>query len=366
MNLVFHREGADSLKTMTVAEEMGRLGASIDKSVDELSADILDAAGLSPSTGLPVPGAQVLGSISDLDRGSETPADKASIIFKKQIGFYNEGKDECDQIHNQALIDSVETDPGRAVYISIDDVGVRQQKDARRDGGHKDGKVVENTVIHVQSSEGSHILTAIGIDRAFRILLAFLISNNLLEGRNLVFFSDGAQNIRKGIETYFSFCPYKHYLDWYHLEKRMTELLSMALKGSKDERHEIRYVLDRKLWAGNFAAAREYIANLDKKYIKNEAKLADAVDYLVRKEPYACCYALRSVLNYRNSSNPAEKANDIIVANRQKHNGMSWSPDGSGSLASLTAAIINNELETFLKTGVIPFSITSHATDLAA
>lgn len=364
MNLVFHREGLRSFKTMTMADGIGQLGASLGGIVDALSADALEEAGFNPCTGFPRPGTQFPESISapGKDQAGISPAD----LFGKQIQSYNEDREECDQIREQALIDGVETDPDRCVYISIDDVGVRHQKDARRDGGHKDGKVVENTVIHVQSSEGSHILTAVGIDKAFRYLLAFLFSNHLLEERHLIFFSDGAQNIRKGIETYFSFCPYVHYLDWYHLEKRMTELLSMALKGSKDDRHEIRYLLDRKLWAGNFAAARDYIVNLDKKYVKNYAKLSDAIDYLERREPYACCYALRSILNYRNSSNPAEKANDIIVANRQKHNGMSWSPAGSSSLAILTAAVKNNELEIFLKSGTIPFSMSSHTTDLAA
>ena len=35
--------------------------------------------------------------------------------------------------------------------------------------------------------------------------------------------------------------------------------------------------------------------------------------------------ALRANLGLRNSSNPVEKANDLVVAGRQKHNGMAWS-----------------------------------------
>ena len=35
--------------------------------------------------------------------------------------------------------------------------------------------------------------------------------------------------------------------------------------------------------------------------------------------------------------------NDLIVSNRQKHNGMSWSKDGSIALASITALKRNNE-----------------------
>jgi len=43
------------------------------------------------------------------------------------------------------------------------------------------------------------------------------------------------------------------------------------------------------------------------------------------------------------SSNPVEKANDLLVSNRQKHNGMSWSPSGSHSLAILTSLRRNDE-----------------------
>ena len=81
--------------------------------------------------------------------------------------------------------------------------------------------------------------------KAFSLVVAFLLSNHLLENRQLYIFSDGAQNIRKNIEAFFSFCPYTLLLDRYHLDKKMTELLSMALKGSKNDRHEILNETDR-------------------------------------------------------------------------------------------------------------------------
>ena len=54
-------------------------------------------------------------------------------------------------------------------------------------------------------------------------------------------------------------------------------------------------------------------------------------------------YAVRRELGLRNSSNRGEKANDLLVAERQKHNGMSWSPSGSVALASGTALKHNRE-----------------------
>ena len=70
----------------------------------------------------------------------------------------------------------------------------------------------------------------------------------------------------------------------------------MALKGSKNDRHEIRNALDRKLWAGNVNDAVIYLKNLDHKFIKNTQHLEDAIEYLERKQPYIPCYALMSSL----------------------------------------------------------------------
>ena len=43
-----------------------------------------------------------------------------------------------------------------------------------------------------------------------------------------------------------------------------------------------------------------------------------------------------------------EKANDMLVSKRQKHNGMSWSLDGSIALAIITAFIRNGDLRTWV------------------
>ena len=52
-----------------------------------------------------------------------------------------------------------------------------------------------------------------------------------------------------------------------------------------------------------------------------------------------------------------EKENDIVVATRQKHNGMSWSKAGSSALAIITAAMINGELENWMATGEVIFKM---------
>ncbi len=59
------------------------------------------------------------------------------------------------------------------------------------------------------------------------------------------------------------------------------------------------------------------------------------------------------------SSNPVEKANDLLVSNRQKHNGMSWSASGSNSLATLTNVRRNHEHMQWLLHHDIRFSTVS-------
>ena len=65
--------------------------------------------------------------------------------------------------------------------------------------------------------------------------------------------------------------------------------------------------------------------------------------YITRKQEHIPCYAIRKGLGLHNSSNPVEKANDLIVAHRQKGKGMAWSEDGCHALAAVTVAGINNE-----------------------
>lgn len=75
---------------------------------------------------------------------------------------------------------------------------------------------------------------------AFIRLVAFLFENHLLEGYRLVFFTDGASVIRDYIEKYFGFRQHSIILDWLHLKKKCNEFLSMCLKGSKEDKAEIK------------------------------------------------------------------------------------------------------------------------------
>ena len=84
--------------------------------------------------------------------------------------------------------------------------------------------------------------------KAFRMLLAFLLKNSLLEDKRLVFITDGATNTKDHIARFFGFRQYTLLLDWLYLKKKYKEYLSMALKGGKDEKIPVRNALLGMLW----------------------------------------------------------------------------------------------------------------------
>ncbi|MDR3204436.1 MAG: hypothetical protein LBV23_06795 [Deltaproteobacteria bacterium] len=77
-------------------------------------------------------------------------------------------------------------------------------------------------------------------------------------------------------------------------------------------------------------------------------------------------YALRKKLGLRNSSNLVEKANDVVVAKRQKNNDMSWSVEGSTSLATVTCVRANGNLKSWTENKSIPFKLIPYPAKDAA
>ena len=61
----------------------------------------------------------------------------------------------------------------------------------------------------------------------------------------------------------------------------------------------------------------------------------------------------------RQGEDRGEKANDLIVADRQKHHGMSWSKFGSVALASVTALKKNKEYKKWFQEEELEFKLAS-------
>src|SRR5689334_19392234 len=116
----------------------------------------------------------------------------------------------------------------------------------------------------------------------------------------------------------------------------------MAIAG-KAVKNQILTELLAWLWLGKVDQAIKLLQEVNQESIKNKKELRNLTNYLERNRSCIPCYALRTTLGLRTSSNPVEKANDLLVSPRQKQNGMSWSPDDLTSLATLTALCRNGE-----------------------
>jgi hypothetical protein len=249
--------------------------------------------------------------------------------------------------------------PADSIQVSIDPVGVKKQKESR-DGNPKEKKreMVYQTVAHLHHQDQSYTLTGRGVRSVLHLVLAFLLHNDLLK-YNLLFFVDGQRSLNQSILALFAwFGPVQLILDWYHLEEKCNQLLSMALSG-RDIRNQLLDQLLPLLWLGCVDRAMALLQAIDAGSIKNQDRLDQLSGYLKRHRPYIPCYAVRQSLGLRNSSNRGEKANDLLVSARQKHNGMSWSPTGSVALAALTALVRNNEYKQWFQSHTIRFSFAA-------
>jgi hypothetical protein len=264
------------------------------------------------------------------------------------------------QIDVESLQGTFENPASVKAMISVDDVLCKKQKESGRKKGSpppKKKERVKNTVAHIQSGKGeTYTMTTATIAQMMIILLAFLLCNRLmiLPGQ-LVFFTDGAEDLLGAIQKVFAFLPFKLILDWYHLDKKCQQRLSMAMKG-KQIRNKVLEELLALLWIGKVDQAIGYLRSLHPDDIKDAEHIEKLIGYFSRNLSFIPCYALRQKLGLRVSSNPVEKANDLLVSNRQKHNGMSWSASGSNSLATLTSVHRNDEHMQWLRHHDIRFT----------
>ena len=250
-------------------------------------------------------------------------------------------------------------DPAHSASVSLDDVCVKRQKATRKASKEptEERKRVYNTIAHIAHAGQSYIINGQGVKNVLRLVLAFLLRNHLLTC-NLLFFVDGQRTLYTTILGAFAWLSsFQIVLDWYHLEKRCKEQLSMALKG-RVIRNALLDELFPFLWHGCVDRAIALLQSVDSTQIKNQKALADLIGYLERNRPYIPCYSVRKRLGLWNSSNRGEKANDLVVSDRQKHNGMSWSKPGSAALAAVTALVRNQEYKRWFQTGTLSFSFS--------
>lgn len=128
-------------------------------------------------------------------------------------------------------------------------------------------------------------------------------------------------------------------LDWWHLCKRCRELASMACRGRKAKAALLRPIY-RHLWQGDVAAA---VALLEayRPQAKDGSRLEEWITYLRERAPYIPNYRERRRTCQYIGSGAVEKVNDVLVARRQKGQGMRWQESTSDALAALRTLMLN-------------------------
>lgn len=350
------------IRARTIANLVEREGKQIQEHLNQKAEEILTSNGWG-SDGKPTKDEQVCDPIGE----------QAFLAHEQVCAGIEELNAELPPERRIDVVELHETfeDPKQVrANISLDDVCCKKQKEQGRKKGappKEKREMVYNTVAHIQNGDSqAYTLNTHNITQMMIIVVAFLINNGLMDGTGpFVFFTDGAQDLRKAIESFFAFLPFKIILDWYHLEKKCKDLLSMAINGKKVKDHVLRELIAW-LWLGKTERAVTLLGALSPEQIKNQKELDHLIGYLDRHRDCLPCYALRRKLGLRISSNPVEKANDVVVSQRQKHNGMSWSPDGSLSLATLAAVRRNSQDRHWLRHHDISFQLSATPDNLAA
>lgn len=342
INDFLHRTDDNSQRHKTVEDFVERTGRNIAASYKSASDTFLSGAGIDTEKGV----VSEDSSIPDKAKIPRLPATADGKRIGEIAGRYNSGRDVCETIDTDNIGILPEESADDCVYVYVDGVLVKHQKECRAEGSKRDGKFLENTVACIEHGGRMYSVTDTDMREVFRMIMTVLIANNLLSDKRLIFITDGATGIRDLVREFFGFRQHTLILDWYHLGHKCYQTLSSALKCGKkvkEEKESIIRTLQSILWVGNVNGALEYVASIDPKLIKSQQYINNLVGYITRKQENIPCYALRRGLGLHNSSNPVEKENDLLVAQRQKGRGMAWSVEGSSALAAIAVAGQNME-----------------------
>lgn len=141
-------------------------------------------------------------------------------------------------------------------------------------------------------------------------------------------------------------------MDWYHLKHKCYELVSLICRGRK-AKAELLGPLLLDLWQGQLDAALTRLCEY-RPQTKNEPKLNELIGYLQKNRTAIPNYKQRRAHCLFIGSGQAEKANDLLVARRQKHKGMHWEDKTSDALCALKTLLLNQEWDTYWLERLVP------------
>jgi hypothetical protein len=235
------------------------------------------------------------------------------------------------------------------VVASVDDIGVRRPEKRR---------FLEMRTAYVRTATGYRYLSG----PADLVLAQLWLLLRLCGGgftAKITLLGDGARWIAHFFQERLATWPMTVLiLDWYHCRKKCYDLTSLICYGRK-AKAELLALLLRHLWRGQVAEAIDILEEY-RPQTKNPEKLDELIHYLDNRRAYIPNYRDRRAQRHYIGSAHVEKGNDLIVARRQKHQGMHWSEATSDGLAALRTLLLNGGWDLYWqKHQVLPLAIQS-------
>jgi hypothetical protein len=200
------------------------------------------------------------------------------------------------------------------------------------------GHFLELRTARIMTEHGSRYLSGMGAEFLQRLHVAVLLCLRPLS--SLLVIADGARWIRSFFtDTLARIADKTMLLDWHHLQQKCLDLSSRICRGKLAKGQLLRR-LYRRLWRGDVAGAIA-VLEVERGEAKNEAKLDELIGYLQARSSWIANYCQRRIERKYIGSAHVEKANDLIVARRQKNRGMQWSEATADALAALRTLMLN-------------------------
>src|SRR2546430_8114787 len=156
----------------------------------------------------------------------------------------------------------------------------------------------------------------------------------------LTLLGDGARWIATFFKTQIARWPGSELiLDWYLLGKKCYELTRLIARGSVAKKAVLGQLLYL-VWRGQLDEAL-VLLEVYRPQAKDADSLETLIKYLSDRHAYLPNYKARRARRQYIGSAHAEKANDLLVARRQKHQGMHWCEASSDGLAALRTLLLN-------------------------
>jgi hypothetical protein len=245
------------------------------------------------------------------------------------------------------------------IFLLDDGIQVKEQKGTRTPATPTKSSQLESTtpalrtrvntdvvLLQTPAQTFEYICAPIDATGAETVSLANVVQTRLIQQYanattplNVVAITDGAKAIRGRLLAIFG-VAITVILDWYHLSKKLRELMSMVARNKSEKAVHLRELFCH-LWHGRVQSALEYLQT--QVQARNSDKLAELVGYLEKHRAEIIDYDRRKRAGKTIGSGRIEKGVDLVIGHRQKKKGTSWRPKGSKALAILKVIELNQQ-----------------------